>query len=54
MMGKRIPMKNGDELDALTKWKRWYNWRAGQRKRIKRGYRRRERHLARLEIQSLF
>lgn len=40
---KRIPMKTGDEFDALTKWRNVLHWRPGERARIKRGYRRRER-----------
>jgi hypothetical protein len=40
---KRIQMVSGDEYDALTRAKRFYNWRTGERMRIKRNYRRRER-----------
>ena len=43
---KRIPMNNGDEYDALTKWKRFIKWRSGQRKKIKRRYNKRERRLS--------
>jgi hypothetical protein len=40
----RIPMINGDEYDALTKRGRAvHKFRAGQRARIKRSFRRRER-----------
>jgi len=38
---KRIKMKSGDEYDALTKAKKYFSWRAGQRKKIKRGYNKR-------------
>jgi len=41
----RIPFKGGDEYDALSKkGKRYYSWRAGERKRIKKGYNKRLRH----------
>ena len=43
-------MKTGDEYDAFTGWKRYLHWRPGERKRIKRGYNRRARRLAKLEI----
>lgn len=45
----RIPLKSGDEYDALTKWKRVCTWRAGDRAKIKRGYNRRVRRVARKE-----
>jgi len=43
MMAKqRIPMIDGDEYDALCHGnKSFYNWRAGQRKAIKRKYNKR-------------
>ena len=44
-----IPMKNGDEYDALTKWKRFLHWKPGERKRIKRGYNKRVRQQGRKE-----
>lgn len=45
------PMRTGDEYDALTRARRFYRWREGDRKRIKRSYRRRERRLLnRLDI----
>ena len=40
-LGKRIPMKGGDEYDALTKARKFYKWKAGQVKRIKRAYNKR-------------
>ena len=40
-MGKRIPMKGGDEYDALTKARKFYLWKSGQLKRIKRAYNKR-------------
>jgi len=36
-------MKTGDEYDGLTPWKKFYKWRSGQRKKIKRGYNKRVR-----------
>lgn len=42
-MHNRIALKSGDEYDALTQAKRHHIWRAGDRKRIKRGYNRRVR-----------
>lgn len=40
-MRRKIKMVNGDEYDALTKAKNYYNWRSGVRKKIKRGYNKR-------------
>ena len=34
----RIPMKGGDEHDALTGWRRVISFRPGQRKAAKRSY----------------
>ena len=47
---RRIPMTNGDEYDALTRWRKVLIWRAGERSAIKRRYRRRERHTARWSV----
>ncbi len=41
MKEARIPLKSGDEYDALTGWKRYCFWQPGERKKIKRGYRKR-------------
>ncbi|MFC0408285.1 hypothetical protein [Roseomonas elaeocarpi] len=38
MATKRIPLRGGDEYDALTKAKRVHIWRAGDRAKIKRRY----------------
>lgn len=38
---KRIKLKGGDEYDALTKAKKYYHWKPGERKKIKRGYNKR-------------
>lgn len=48
----RIALRNGDEWDALTWAKRHHIWRAGDRRKIKRGYRRRMRRVGRLELRS--
>lgn len=46
-MTERIPLKSGDEHDALTKARHWYNWRPGIRKLIKRAYNKRFRRAGR-------
>lgn len=38
-----LPLKSGDEQDALTRWRRYLRWRPGQKTRVKRSYRRRVR-----------
>lgn len=38
-----VPMASGDEYDALTKWRHYLHWHPGQRRRIKRSFRRRAR-----------
>ncbi len=52
MMGRRIPMKSGDEFDALTNWRKVMHFKAGARARIKRRFRRRERRLGKREIDA--
>jgi hypothetical protein len=44
-MIKRMPLKTGDEYDALTKeGKRWHRtFRAGVRKKVKRAFNKKER-----------
>lgn len=54
-MGKRIPMVNGDEHDAINrKWRHRMAafQRAGIRAKTKRRYRRRERRVARSELRD--
>ena len=48
------PIKNADEEDAFTAWRHLYCYlgRAGVRSRIKRRYRRRERHEAKDQIRK--
>jgi len=48
----RIPLKGGDEYDALTRARRWYIWRAGDRARAKRAYARRVRRWWRLWLRQ--
>ena len=38
MMGTRADLKSGDEVDALTRSKRYYRWRPGVRAEIKRRF----------------
>jgi|TARA_B110000285_G_scaffold113754_1_gene129031 hypothetical protein len=46
---KRIPLKNADEYDALTKGRKYHRFRSGILKKIKRGYNKRFRKLAKRE-----
>lgn len=48
-----IPMRGGDEYDALTRWKNVLGWRSGERNRIKRGYNKRVRRFAKQELAVL-
>lgn len=48
MIPHRLPLKSGDEQDALSRRAKGYlRWRPGERKAIKRGYQRRMRQIAR-------
>ena len=38
MMGTREKLVGGDEVDALTIAKRFYHWKPGQRKKVKRKF----------------
>jgi len=40
-MTKRLPLKGGDEYDALSKARKFLHWKAGQIKKIKRAYNKR-------------
>lgn len=40
-MTKRIPTKGGDEEDGLSKSRKFYMWKRGQLKKIKRAYNKR-------------
>lgn len=46
----RIPMTNGYEQDALHRTKCYHFWQAGERKKIKNGYRKRVRRTWREEL----
>ena len=46
-MNKRIPMKGGDEYDALSKSRKFLRWKSGQIKKIKRAYNKRFRRYSR-------
>ena len=48
-MRGRIPL-HGDEEDALTRAKRFYLWRPGRRKEIKRGYNKRARKAGKRDV----
>ncbi len=41
-----VPIKSGYEHDALTRWRRFLQWRPGQRAQIKRKYNKRVRREA--------
>jgi hypothetical protein len=45
-----LPLKSGDEQDALTPWKKYLRWRPGVRKKIKRNYNKRIRRKAKKEV----
>ena len=40
-MTKRLPLKGGDEYDALSKARKFIRWKSGQLKKIKRAYNKR-------------
>lgn len=53
MIPQRIPLKSGDEYDALSRRAKGYlRWRPGERKAIKRGYQRRLRRIARVALKK--
>ena len=47
-----IPMVNGDEHDALTRWRHFLHWKPGQRKVAKRSYVRRLRAVSKQEMRQ--
>jgi len=51
-MKRDIPLKGGDEYDALTGWKRFIYFRPGERKAIKRGFNQRERHVQKNKLRK--
>lgn len=50
MMGHRERMIDGDEFDALTRWKRILRWRGGERKKMKRKFNKRIRRKVKREL----
>lgn len=46
MSVKRIKFRGGYEYDAFTQWRKYYNWKSGALKIIKRGYNRRFRKVS--------
>lgn len=48
---RRIKL-TGEELDAFSRWRSIQGWKRGGLKRIKQGYNRRFRRLAKLEIRA--
>ena len=47
-----LPMISGDEYDALTRWRKNLHWHAKARRSTKRGYNRRCRRMASLNIRK--
>ena len=46
-------MQGGDEYDAFSKkWRRWCIWKAGQLKKIKRGFHKRVRRLMKESLRA--
>jgi hypothetical protein len=43
MMGHRAKLAGGDEWDAFTRGKRFHFWHAGERRRLKRKFAKRQR-----------
>lgn len=52
MKDKNVPLTSGDEQDALTPSKRYFAWKSGVRKSIKRGYNKRARKSAKQDIRD--
>jgi hypothetical protein len=54
MAKDKIPLKGGDEYDALTKARKWYKYldRSGVVKKIKRKYNKRFRKHGKEEVKS--
>lgn len=51
MMGTKEPMIDGDEYDALTKARKFYRWRAGMIKKVKRQFWKRTRKRAKVLLE---
>lgn len=52
MMGWRIWLRNGGEVDHITGWRHVTGHKPGTRSRIKRGIRRRDRRAWRVELRE--
>jgi len=50
---KHTKMKSADEYDALSRWKKLFHWRPGQRKKIKNIHNKRIRREADLSLHRL-
>jgi hypothetical protein len=50
--GRTTPLKGGDEYDALTKARKYYNFGRGALKVIKRGYNKRVRRNDKKEVSN--
>jgi hypothetical protein len=48
-----IPLRGGDEHDAFTRWRHFISWGRGHVARIKRGFNRRVRRMAKREVEEL-
>jgi len=47
------PSRSGDEHDAFSRnWRRWLHWHEGIKKRIRRRFHKRDRRLAKKELQD--
>ena len=51
-MGTRVPLKGGDEYDTLTKHRRYFRYRPGWAKDLKRKFWKRVRKAWRLEAKE--
>jgi hypothetical protein len=52
MMGHKQVLKRGDEVDAVSPWRRVHNFRAGDRRKVKRMLNKRERAEARQALRD--
>jgi hypothetical protein len=52
MAKPEIPLRGGMEYDALTRWRKFQAWRAGQRKWVKRKFRKRARQMVKAIIRK--
>jgi len=52
MMGHKEMLIDGDEYDALTRWRKYFDWRAGVRKKTKRKFNKRQRNETRQAMRN--